>query len=466
VVQSRFERVATAARLELMKIEGNGIQPLKLRTIVDSWKNGSMRVNEEYQRGAAWKPIQQQRLIDSVFRGYPLPLFYFREKRTVDFRGTSSSNLEVVDGQQRIRALAEFLSDKWPTLKSTDSRLSLPPAVANEPCAWGDRLYSDLSDGLKARFDSTPLPSILITETGTEDEVRDLFIRLQAGTALTRQQVRDAWPGDLGPFVEKLAGRLKRRPTFEKLWDALDRRGIKSADDEVEAEDQYHDYRQTCAQLLLLFFERERSWLNVPSLTARNLDDLYHKNTQLDTKGPQAMKFQEILTRCREVVEHKVAKDKLVLKNELFSMFTLFQDLLSVQGAHLDPATMDSAANGFWRDLEDSEKWVYQGKTTAPGTIREHYSWFVNTRMKDLVVPWLHEKRLFDDDQKNQIWESAKGVGGVVYCPICNRPLSREDAEFDHKIPWIRGGKTEVANGRPVHKDCHARGIAATQLAK
>jgi hypothetical protein len=47
---------------------------------------------------------------------------------------------------------------------------------------------------------------------GTPGEIRDLFIRLQSGTALTRQQIRDAWPGNLGPYVERLAGKLDRVP--------------------------------------------------------------------------------------------------------------------------------------------------------------------------------------------------------------------------------------------------------------
>ena len=32
--------------------------------------------NPEYQRGAVWTLAQKKRLVDSVFRGYPLPLIY------------------------------------------------------------------------------------------------------------------------------------------------------------------------------------------------------------------------------------------------------------------------------------------------------------------------------------------------------------------------------------------------------
>lgn len=51
---------------------------------------------------------------------------------------------------------------------------------------------------------------MLTDEVGEPDEVRDLFIRLQARTPLTPQQVRDAWPGNVSPYIELLAGKLSR----------------------------------------------------------------------------------------------------------------------------------------------------------------------------------------------------------------------------------------------------------------
>ncbi|MGH9107138.1 MAG: DUF262 domain-containing protein [Acidimicrobiales bacterium] len=49
-----------------------------------SWANRSIRPNPEYQRGLQWKRRQQQLLIDSIFRGYPLPRFYFERKASQD----------------------------------------------------------------------------------------------------------------------------------------------------------------------------------------------------------------------------------------------------------------------------------------------------------------------------------------------------------------------------------------------
>ena len=69
--------------------------------------NNMLTVNAEYQRGAVWGKSQQKRLIDSVMRGYPLPLIYLHHlKRNV--AGMQREDLEIIDGQQRIDALTNF----------------------------------------------------------------------------------------------------------------------------------------------------------------------------------------------------------------------------------------------------------------------------------------------------------------------------------------------------------------------
>ena len=100
------------------------------------------------------------------------------------------------------------------------------------------------------------------------DEVRDLFIRLQSGTALTRQQIRDAWPGNLGPFIERLAGKLDKHPTVP-LFSLIDKRGQRSEDEEQR--DYHVADRQVCGQLLRIFIARERDPYSYPSVSANEL---------------------------------------------------------------------------------------------------------------------------------------------------------------------------------------------------
>jgi hypothetical protein len=53
---------------------------ITVRDLLRLKTGGMLHVNPEYQRGAVRKEPQQKRLIDSVMRGYPLPLIYLHYK--------------------------------------------------------------------------------------------------------------------------------------------------------------------------------------------------------------------------------------------------------------------------------------------------------------------------------------------------------------------------------------------------
>ncbi|BAS26819.1 hypothetical protein LIP_0962 [Limnochorda pilosa] len=42
-------------------------------------------------------------------------------------------------------------------------------------------------------------------------------------------------------------------------------------------------------------------------------------------------------------------------------------------------------------------------------------------------------------------------------CQICHQPVPDNQVEFDHIIPWSRGGPTTPENLRLVHSECNRR---------
>ncbi len=425
---------------------------LTIDAVTASWANRSIRPNPEYQRGLQWKRRQQQLLIDSVFRGYPLPRFYFERKVTRDPLGTEASTLDIIDGQQRIIAMTQFREDQWPLLEP--DKLPLPPAVKQQPCPWGGLNFSGLPKVLGDQFLSLELPIVLIDEVDTPDEVRDLFIRLQAGTPLTTQQVRDAWPGSISPYVEVLAGKLNRQGRFQRLFSAIDRRGTGARED-ADLIDPAMDARQVCAQLLCLFMAVEAGQA-YPSLGTRSLDDLYHQNTEFHPTGPQAGKLEKLLAGCQTViVERRPAgmNKRAVRKNRLFSLFLFLRDLRN------GPVSLNQGlpkiAERFWSDDGDDEE-PKGGRVISPTTIAENAGWFRKIKMSGLIFPELDARRIFSHEQRDEIWTRYDGK-----CGICGQALVVGYEEYDHVVPWISGGRTEPDNGRPVHRSCHSRGVGA-----
>lgn len=441
-----------------MDIEGAQPQLRPIGQLVDLWDRNDITVDHDYQRGAVWKRVQQQRLVDSVFRGYPLPLFYFHKVTHSDIDGNQTSRLEVIDGQQRLRALSEYRGDKYPSLDRADAKLVLPDAIRQNPCPWGARRFSDLDVAMSDQFLKTQVSVIFITRAANPDEIRDLFIRLQAGTALTRQQVRDAWPGAVSEYVVQLAGKVERGDgRFTRLFRSIDKRGQRRGDSEVLDEDRFHDDRQTCAQLLWLFLRRRRSPREFPSVLARDLDTLYHTETSLDPHGTEAADFERVLAWCEKVLGYEYYKP---LKNDLFSLFLMFTDLQQATDVNVDSELSKIRACFENRDGTAPAG----GKVASAGKIAAHYEWFLDQSMAKLVIAGLDPQRAFTEAHKNEIWNSCLDADGIGHCAVCGKVVDRSRVEFDHVLPWIRGGRTIPANGRVVHVDCHARGRTAAMV--
>jgi len=108
---------------------------MKIKDLLDLKKNQMLKVNSEYQRGSVWTKTQQKKLIDSVLRGYPLPMIYLHYKEH-KIAGMKSQSFEIIDGQQRINALYDFFQGAYKlfdTIKDDDIA-HFPQFIKDNPC--------------------------------------------------------------------------------------------------------------------------------------------------------------------------------------------------------------------------------------------------------------------------------------------------------------------------------------------
>ncbi|MBE1548138.1 hypothetical protein GGC64_002146 [Mycobacterium sp. OAS707] len=154
-----------------------------------------------YQRSAVWDRRKQQLLIDSILRGYDIPKFYLRYVKNRD-----PFEYEVVDGQQRLRAIWSFLSDEL-EVGEFDAAIELPDGIVG-------RTFSELSAELQEQIGLFRLVfSVLETDT-PQEEVQELFLRLQEGVSLNPAERRNAMVGPVRDFV---AGLAEEHPLFPQL---------------------------------------------------------------------------------------------------------------------------------------------------------------------------------------------------------------------------------------------------------
>ena len=100
---------------------------MTVRQIVDDFKNKEhLGKRQSTQRGEVWSPFQQKKLIDSLLRGYKLPIFYLHEITQSNSRGDVWRTHEIIDGQQRCNALDRFINGDLQLLNVTDPDSRFP----------------------------------------------------------------------------------------------------------------------------------------------------------------------------------------------------------------------------------------------------------------------------------------------------------------------------------------------------
>jgi hypothetical protein len=82
-------------------------KPYPLVTVSAPNIRQNIDTNPDYQRPSVWSLSQKQLLIDTILRGYDIPKVYWRQT------GTKPDKYEVVDGQQRLRAIWDYFDGKY-----------------------------------------------------------------------------------------------------------------------------------------------------------------------------------------------------------------------------------------------------------------------------------------------------------------------------------------------------------------
>ncbi len=129
----------------------------------------------DFQRGSVWTQSAKVFLIDTILNDLPIPQVYFRTK--VD--PTSQTTIrEVVDGQQRLRAILEFASGK----------LRLSTKAPN----FKGKTYGELSGEDQEQFLSYRLPVVQLLNA-SDAEVLEVFARLNSySVKVTPAELRHA----------------------------------------------------------------------------------------------------------------------------------------------------------------------------------------------------------------------------------------------------------------------------------
>lgn len=213
----------------------------------------------QYQRGPVWTRAAKQLLIDSILCHFDIPKIYLHTRTSI-----GSFEYDVTDGQQRMRAIWEYLKDEFPLGDSSYQ--------ANAP--WCGMKFSELHKSNSDQLLGFELVMAIISNA-TNDEVRELFSRLQRGVRLTPAELRNSIPSQLGDAIRSIAD------THELFTHKS-----------CPFDDTRFQHRDLCALTFAILIHKGKRDLKAPILKAMFLD---HAGGLPDGVTEQAMKVLDTL---------------------------------------------------------------------------------------------------------------------------------------------------------------------------
>lgn len=214
----------------------------------------------DFQREEVWADDKKQQLLDTILKKWDIPKIYLR---VID-----EENFEVIDGQQRLNAIFAFYSNDITLSKDFSPN-------------YGGLTYGDLPDNIKDIFDDYELDLVLISKA-SEDEIRELFQRLQLGVPLNSAEKLHAMSGAMRDFVEKLA----RHAFLDKKTFLSKRR---------------YAYEAVCAQIALLGIE------GIKNAKYEDLKAFYGQHKNFDINSVKAKRVLKIFSFIDKIFHNKTS---------------------------------------------------------------------------------------------------------------------------------------------------------------
>ncbi len=262
-------------------------EKLIVQDLLNLHKNGELNLTPWYQRRSVWKLPQKAYLINTLFEKKPIPSLYVRHSLDME---AEKSVREVVDGQQRITAILEYVGDVFAAKH--------PNYVKRVKCSQLKRTEVE-------SFKLTSL-SVGYLLGATDEDVIEIFGRLNSvAKTLNAQEKRNAkYSGEFKQFC------LKQAAARVVLWRSLQ---IFTTNDIARMEEV-----QFLSDLVLNFI------LGLSDYSAAKLDKIYNEFDE------EFAKQAEIATRLEHVFSQIAGVKPESIKDTVFSRPPLFFSLCLV----------------------------------------------------------------------------------------------------------------------------------------
>lgn len=251
---------------------------------------GELTVNKSYQRSSGlWPQNARSYFIDTILNEFPFPKVVIRQ--VVDLK-TRKTKREIIDGQQRLTTIKDYIEDKF--------------KLSNVSKNYQGLYFRELEDDVKSKFLGYEVSTDTII-SATEEEILEIFRRINSYTLpLKDAEKRHAsYQGDFKWFIKDILEGYS--PMFEK-YKILSLKDIsRMLDAELITE---------LCQIILDGIKTRRSQ-SLDKLY-KDYDNFFNIKDDLNTKLTETLDF--IKVDLNQVLESEVLKS--------YSFYSLFSALI------------------------------------------------------------------------------------------------------------------------------------------
>jgi len=378
----------------------------RMRSLID--------LSPEYQRGKVWSKEKKQLLLDSIFRKMHVPPIYLRV--------LDNGYYECVDGQQRLTAIFDFFDNNLPLSKKFTPE-------------YGGKKFDELPQDIKDIFEDHEIILVELNKC-SDEEIREMFDRLQRGMPLTAGERLNAKYGNMHDFISELSE--------HKFLVNANIRNYRGA------------FHQICAQITAL------ELFGITDVKFRNLEQMYEKYRHFDKNSTQANWIRKVFNFLLRAFPEKTPE--LHTRAGIVSLYLLVSELMKEYAIKDKEKLIHDFIIDFEKKLVEAEETENDVELLKYLNAVSHSSDSANSiRTRHEIIRtyfFLFAKELepldinrgFTEAQRIAIYRKNKGI-----CQMCGKKVDWDNFHADHIKPHSQGGKTSVENGQVLCSTCNLK---------
>ena len=418
-------------------------------------QEGRLNLSPVFQRNSVWRPNQRWKLLETIFRGYPIPAIFLVEKHGKH----GFLSYDVIDGKQRLESIFLFMGLlKGRRNKKERGFSALLPDPNDESgevkhrCKWKDMVKE--GDARCRQLLDYEIPvNVLPSDWGYPD-IRQVFIRINStGTPLNRPEQYNA------RFLKSNFWKICQN-SANKLRKVFQNAGVFS-----DARINRHEHVELFAQIVMTICKG--SIMDKHKGMELALEKSPWTPTEIRAASDKATLAIRRLTRT---LLPNLDETRFYHVSDFYSLVWLLVKLderrallndHAIKRARkvlIDFSTEVDTKDDAWRNGErltsesDIRKYIKSVRANSDGKSQREDRDEILRNVLSGIFPPKDSQRLYHRGQKRVLYAKSGKK-----CPRCGKPLTMKEMQADHIVPWSKGGRTTLSNAAPLCSKCNAR---------